>query len=74
MFKGTVPRDFPLQIFSRISFPQAPDYTITALSNLFQKFADISAAQGAPPVSLTSVANVKTFNQKSVNYFVGHLW
>jgi hypothetical protein len=36
----------------------------------FQKFAEIFAAQGAPPVSLTPVANGKIFNHKSVNNFV----
>jgi hypothetical protein len=36
----------------------------------FRKFAEIFAAQGAPPVSLTPVANEKIFNQKSFNYIV----
>jgi hypothetical protein len=31
-------------------FPSSPDYTIRAVSK-FQKFAEIFAAQGAPPVS-----------------------
>jgi hypothetical protein len=42
-----------------------------AVSNFF--LAVIFAAQGAP-VSLTSVANGKIFNQKSFRYFFGHLW
>jgi hypothetical protein len=29
-------------------FPQAPDYTNRAVSNFFQKFAEIFEAQGAP--------------------------
>ncbi len=71
--KGTVVRDFRLQVFLWISFPQAHEYTIRAVSNFFQKFAEIFAAQGAPPVSLTSVANEKNFNQKTFNYFLEHL-
>jgi hypothetical protein len=31
--KGTVPRDFRLQVFYMDQFPQAPDYTIRAVSN-----------------------------------------
>jgi hypothetical protein len=34
--KGTVSRDFLLLVFSWISFPQAPDYTIRAVLNLFE--------------------------------------
>ncbi len=34
--KGTVPRDFRLLFFSWISFPQAPVYTIRAVSNLLE--------------------------------------
>jgi hypothetical protein len=41
----------------------------------FRKFEEIFASQGAPPVSLTPVANEKIFNQKKVlSIFVGHLW
>ncbi len=43
MLKGTVPPDFRLQAFFIDQFPQAPNYTIRAVSNL-------------PPVSLTPVA------------------
>jgi hypothetical protein len=42
--------------------------------NFLQKFAEIFAAQGAPPVSLAPVANGKIFNEKSVHYFFEHLW
>ncbi len=35
--KGTVPRDFRLQVFSWINFPQAPEYLIRAVSNFFEK-------------------------------------
>ncbi len=37
----------------------------------FRKFAEILAAQCAPPVTLTPVANGKTFNHKSFNYTGG---
>jgi hypothetical protein len=43
--------------FFCISLPQAHEYTI----EFFQTFAEIFAAQGAPPVSLKSVANEKIF-------------
>ncbi len=36
MLKGTVPWDFRLQIFSWISFPQAPEYTIRAVLKFFK--------------------------------------
>ncbi len=40
------------------------------------KFSDILEDQGAPPVSLTPVTNVKNtvFKQKSFNILFGHLW
>ncbi len=34
--KGTVSRDFNFWFFSLISFPQAPEYTYTAISNFFE--------------------------------------
>jgi hypothetical protein len=37
-------------------------------SNIFEKSAEIFAAQGAPTLSLTLVANGKNFNQK-INIF-----
>ncbi len=59
-------RDFLLLVFfSRISFPQAPDYTIRAGFKFFQKFAEIFAAQGLPPVSTTPVANGKNLQPEN---------
>jgi hypothetical protein len=55
--KGTVPRDFLLQVFFMNQFPPNPGYTIRA----FKKFAKIFAAQGAPLVLLAPVANGKIF-------------
>ncbi len=46
------------------------DLKFEGVPNFFRKFAEIFAAQGAPPVSLTPAANGKIFNHKSFNYFV----
>ncbi len=35
-FKGTVSRDFLLQVFSWITFPQAPENNIRVISNFFE--------------------------------------
>ncbi len=40
--KGTVPRDLRLLVFSLISFPQAPEYTIRAVSNFFKNLRNYS--------------------------------
>jgi hypothetical protein len=58
-FKGTVPWDFRLQVFSCFSFSQAPEYPIRAIFKFFF-FAEIFAAQGAPQVSLAPGANLPT--------------
>jgi hypothetical protein len=54
-FKGTVPRDFSLQVFHESISPK-PRSTGIRLEFFF-KLVKIFAAQGAPPVSLTLVAN-----------------
>jgi hypothetical protein len=36
---------------SWIIFPRAPDNSLSAISNFYQKFAKIFKTQGAPPVS-----------------------
>ncbi len=41
---GTVPRDFRLLVFSWICFPQAPDYTIRAVSKFFKNSRRYSVA------------------------------
>jgi hypothetical protein len=41
---------------------------------LFRKFAKIFAAQGAPPVSLTLVANKKSSIRKVFIILFKHLW
>jgi hypothetical protein len=50
-FKGTVPRDFRLQVFFMNQFPQAPEYNSRAVSKFFRKVAEIFAAQGPPPAN-----------------------
>jgi hypothetical protein len=72
--KGQCHEIFDFKLSTWISFPQAPDYTIRAVSNFLQKFVEIFAAQGAPPVSLTMVANENSFNQKMFIISFGHLW
>jgi hypothetical protein len=39
-------------------------------SPYFRKFGEIFAAQGAPPVLLTPVANGKNLQSEKFNYFV----
>jgi hypothetical protein len=58
-FKGTVSRDFRLLFFFINQFP--PSYRVYQYGHVefFRKFAEIFAAQGAQPVSLTPVANGK---------------
>ncbi len=65
-FKGTVPRDFRLQVYESVS-PKPLSIPLDRFE-FFRKFAEIIAAQGAPPVSLTPAASEKIFNQKSFNY------
>ncbi len=61
--KGTVSRDFLLLVFSWISFPQDPEYTIRAVSNFFEnswRYSQLKVdhryqrrrRQFLPPVSL----------------------
>ncbi len=68
-----MPQDFRLQVFTWISSPRAPDYTIEDISN-FLEIDEIFAAQGAQPVPLTPVANGKksTFRKVFIISF-GHL-
>ncbi len=54
--KGTVSRDFFPLDFLWINFPPAPEYLDHF--KFFRKFAEIFATQGAPPVSMTPVANL----------------
>ncbi len=56
--KGQCHKIFDFWYFSWINIPQAPEYTIRAVSIFFRKLAEIFAAQGAPPVLLTPKANL----------------
>ncbi len=55
MLKGQYHEIFCFWYFSWISFHPAPEYSIKTISS--RKFAEIFAIQGAPPVSMTPVAN-----------------
>jgi hypothetical protein len=52
---------FDFRFFSCISFPQAPEYRAVSI---FRKFSKILAAQGAPSVLSTPVANEKSSIRK----------
>ncbi len=57
--KGQCHKIFGFWFFSWISFPQASDYTIRAVSNFFRKFAEIlTLVANLPPVSLTPVVHL----------------
>ncbi len=62
LLKGQCHEIFDFRFFSWISFPQAP----LGPFRIFRKFA----AQGAPPVSLTQVANGKNLQSEKFNYFL----
>jgi hypothetical protein len=64
-----VPRDFRLQVLHGSVSPKAPDYTIRAILNLFENL-QIFAAQGAPLVSLTPVANGKNLLSERLSLFL----
>ncbi len=56
--KGTVPRDFRLLFFFMNRFPPSPWVYQKSRFEFFRKFAEIFAAQGAPPVSLIPVVHL----------------
>jgi hypothetical protein len=55
LIKGTVSRDFFLLVFFMNQFPPSPRVFHLDRFKFFQKFAEIFASQGAPPVSTTPV-------------------
>ena len=65
--KGTVSQDFWLLVFSWFSFPQAPEYTTRAVSNLQLKVHHRCRWNRWQ-------MKKKNFNHKSFNYLFGHLW
>jgi hypothetical protein len=64
-----VSRDLNPGFFHESVSPQPLSLPL-GLFQIFSKFTEIFAAQGAPPVSLTQVTNGKIFKHKSFNYFV----
>jgi hypothetical protein len=56
--KGTVSRDFLLMVFFMNQFPPSPRVFHLDCFKLFQKLAEIFASEGAPPISMTPVANL----------------
>jgi hypothetical protein len=58
--RDNVTRFLASGFFSWISFPPAPEYPIRTVSNFFQKYANIVASQGAPPVSKIPAADFAT--------------
>ncbi len=59
MLKGTVSRDFRLLFSFMNQFPPSSRVYHDGRFKFFRKFAELFAAQGLPPVSLTPVANAK---------------
>jgi hypothetical protein len=51
---------FLLQIFFMNHLPQVPENNIRVISNFFENSRKYFASQGAPPVSMTLVANFAT--------------
>jgi hypothetical protein len=58
LIKGTVSRDFLLLVFFMNQFPPSPRVFHLDRFEFFQKFADIFASQGAPPVSTTPASKL----------------
>ncbi len=66
--KGTVPRDFQLQIFFLNQFPQAPEYTIRTISNFVKNFRRYSQLKVHHRCCWHRWQMEKFFNQNSFNY------
>ncbi len=67
--KETVSRDFLLLVFFMNQFPPSPRVFHLDSFEFFRKFAEISASQGAPPVSTTPVANLPPVSATPVANF-----
>ena len=72
--KGTVPRDFWLQVFTWISFPQAPEFPIRAVSNFSKICGDIRSLRCTTGVVDTGKKWKKSQIRKDFNILFGHLW
>jgi hypothetical protein len=62
--KGTVSRDFLLLVLFMNQFPPSPRVFHKDRFEFYQKFAEIFAAQGLPPVSTTPVATGKNLQSE----------
>ncbi len=71
--KGTVLRDFRLQVFYMDQFPQAPDYTISAVSNFSKIHGDIRSSRCTTGVVDTSGKWKKSSIRKVFIFSFGHL-
>ncbi len=60
LLKGLCHEIFCSWVISWVSFPPAPEYPIRTVSFFFKIIAEIFTSQGAPPVSMTMVANFAT--------------
>ncbi len=70
LLKGTLAQDFDFRFFSWISFSPRPWVYLQGRCEFFWKFTEIFAAQDAPSVLLTPVANGKNLQLETFNYFV----
>jgi hypothetical protein len=74
-FIGTVVRDFRLQFFSWISFTQAPEYSIGAVSNfVFEHSRRYSQLKLHHQCHRHQWQREKIFSEESLNFLFGHLW
>ena len=60
MFKGSLTRDFRSHFFFMNQCPPGPQVLHWGRLEFFRKFAEILAAKGLPPVSMTPVAIQKS--------------
>ncbi len=67
--KGQYYEIFDFRYFSLISFPQDPEDIIKAISNLFENVRRYSQLKVHHRWQME-----KIFNQKSINYVLGHRW
>ncbi len=72
--KGTVSQDFRLQTFFMFSFPPAPEYPITTVSNFSKIRGDIRSLRCTTVVVDTSGKSKKSSIRKFFNFFLKHLW
>jgi hypothetical protein len=68
--KGHCHEIFDFRFFSGIIFPQALEFPITAVLKIFNKFAEIFAAQGAPLSGKWKKSSIRTV----LIILFGHLW